>query len=52
MATIPLLFIGHIALAFLLTYLVIIKFSEIRQNISIALVMHLSILPDVDLALQ
>jgi hypothetical protein len=44
-----LLFIGHISLAFLVAYFISIKFQDIRKTVSIALVMFLSILPDIDI---
>jgi hypothetical protein len=44
-----LLFIGHISLAFLLAYFISTKFQGIRKTVSIALVMFLSILPDIDI---
>ncbi|HEX2304813.1 MAG TPA: metal-dependent hydrolase [Nitrososphaeraceae archaeon] len=43
------LFIGHISLAFLLAYFISTKFQDIRKTVSIALVMFLSILPDIDI---
>lgn len=43
------LFIGHISLAFLVTYFISTKFQDIRATVSIALVMFLSILPDIDI---
>jgi membrane-bound metal-dependent hydrolase YbcI (DUF457 family) len=44
-----LLFVGHISLAFLLAYFVSSKVQGIKKTVSIALVMFLSILPDIDI---
>jgi membrane-bound metal-dependent hydrolase YbcI (DUF457 family) len=44
-----LLFIAHISLAFLGAYFISAKFQGIRKTVSIALVMFLSILPDIDI---
>jgi membrane-bound metal-dependent hydrolase YbcI (DUF457 family) len=44
-----LFFVGHIAIAFLIVYALAIKFSYIRKTVSIALVMFLSIVPDIDI---
>jgi membrane-bound metal-dependent hydrolase YbcI (DUF457 family) len=44
-----LLFIGHISVAFLVAYFISTKFQGIRKTVSIALVMFLSILPDIDI---
>jgi membrane-bound metal-dependent hydrolase YbcI (DUF457 family) len=44
-----LLFVGHISLAFLIVYFVSTKFQGIKRTVSIALVMFLSILPDIDI---
>ena len=43
------LFVGHISLAFLLAYYVSSKVQGIKKTVSIALVMFLSILPDIDI---
>lgn len=43
------LFIGHISVAFLVAYFISTKFQGIRKTVSIALVMFLSILPDIDI---
>lgn len=43
------LFVGHISLAFLIVYLVSTRFQDIKRTVSIALVMFLSILPDIDI---
>ena len=42
-------FVGHIAIAFLICYILAIKFSNVRKTVSIALVMFLSVLPDIDI---
>jgi membrane-bound metal-dependent hydrolase YbcI (DUF457 family) len=47
-----LLFVGHISLAFLIAYFISTKFHGIKKTVSIALVMFLSILPDVDLVFR
>jgi membrane-bound metal-dependent hydrolase YbcI (DUF457 family) len=44
-----LLFVGHISLAFLIVYFVSTRFQGIKRTVSIALVMFLSILPDIDI---
>jgi membrane-bound metal-dependent hydrolase YbcI (DUF457 family) len=44
-----LLFVGHISLAFLIVYLVSTRSQGIKRTVSIALVMFLSILPDIDI---
>jgi membrane-bound metal-dependent hydrolase YbcI (DUF457 family) len=44
-----LLFVGHISLAFLVAYFVSRTFQSIKGTVSIALVMLLSILPDIDI---
>ena len=43
------LFVGHISLAFLIVYIVSTRFQGIKRTVSIALVMFLSILPDIDI---
>jgi hypothetical protein len=43
------LFVGHISLAFLIVYFVSTRFQGIKRTVSIALVMVLSILPDIDM---
>ena len=45
-------FVGHIAIAFLLTYLISLKYPDITKTVSISLVMFLSILPDVDMVFR
>jgi hypothetical protein len=47
-----LFFVGHIAIAFLIVYTLSIKFYAIRKTVSIALVMFLCILPDIDIILR
>jgi membrane-bound metal-dependent hydrolase YbcI (DUF457 family) len=47
-----LFFVGHIAIAFLVTYLLATKFSVIRKIVSIAFVMFLSTLPDIDILVR
>jgi hypothetical protein len=44
-----LLFVGHISLAFLIAYFVSARFQGIKKTVSIAAVMFLSILPDIDI---
>jgi membrane-bound metal-dependent hydrolase YbcI (DUF457 family) len=44
-----LLFVGHISLALLIVYFISLKFQGIRKAVSIAVVMLLSILPDIDM---
>jgi hypothetical protein len=46
------LFVGHISLAFLLAFVVSLKFPDIKNSVSVALVMLLSMLPDFDVALR
>lgn len=46
------LFVGHISLAFLIVYFISSKFQGIRKAVSIALVMLLSILPDIDMVFR
>jgi membrane-bound metal-dependent hydrolase YbcI (DUF457 family) len=46
------LFVGHISLAFLIAYVISTKFQGIRKTASIALVMFLSILPDIDIVFR
>jgi membrane-bound metal-dependent hydrolase YbcI (DUF457 family) len=43
------LFIGHISLAFLIAYFISTRFQGIKRTVPIALVMFLSILPDIDI---
>ena len=43
------LFVGHISVAFLIVYIVSTRFQGIKGTVSIALVMFLSILPDIDI---
>ena len=43
------LFVGHISLAFLLAYFISTRFQGIKRTVSIALVIFLSILPDIDI---
>jgi membrane-bound metal-dependent hydrolase YbcI (DUF457 family) len=43
------LFVGHISLAFLIVYFVSTRIQGIQRTVSIALVMVLSILPDIDI---
>ncbi|HEU4443667.1 MAG TPA: metal-dependent hydrolase [Nitrososphaeraceae archaeon] len=43
------LFVGHISLAFLIVYFLSTRFQGIQRTVSIALVMVLSILPDIDI---
>ena len=43
------LFVGHISLAFLIVYSISLKFQGVRKAVSIAVVMLLSILPDIDM---
>ena len=43
------LFVGHISLAFLIVYFLSTRFQGIKRTVSIALVMFLSILPDIDM---
>jgi membrane-bound metal-dependent hydrolase YbcI (DUF457 family) len=47
-----LLFVGHISLAFLIAYFISTKFQGVKKTVSIALVMFLSILPDIDLVFR
>jgi membrane-bound metal-dependent hydrolase YbcI (DUF457 family) len=47
-----LFFVGHISLAFLIVYFISSKFQGIRKAVSIALVMFLSILPDIDMVFR
>jgi len=47
-----LLFVGHVSLAFLIAYFISTKFQGTKRTVSIALVMFLSILPDIDIVFR
>ena len=45
-------FVGHIAVAFLITYFIASRLPNLKKTTSIALVMFLSILPDIDIIIR
>jgi membrane-bound metal-dependent hydrolase YbcI (DUF457 family) len=47
-----LFFVGHIAVAFLISYFITSKLPDLRKTTSIALVMFLSTLPDIDIIIR
>jgi hypothetical protein len=45
-------FVGHISIAFLLTYFISLKFQDLKITVCISLVLFLSVLPDVDMVFK